>query len=212
MTKASKLSVGIIVMTVLVAVTLSALVRERPKALLMSVVFERYSTKMDFYVEDVAFLWLTNASDKTYYLAMTGNKDTRQLDTPIGFGRYKATNSGSESVMVDCYFSDQTATGTTNWAQRVSFTNASKCLVLAPRSTVRLRVPLPPEVQKRKVAVLCAELPASPSGFWVSSFGLSMLRMLPRSVGRRVLQPQFTVLRVWCDRELSHSDQRSAAK
>jgi hypothetical protein len=214
MTKASHWRVGIIVATVLVAVTVSVLlIGQHPKALPLSLVFERYSTRMEVYLEDVAFLWLTNASDKTYYLAMTGNTNTRQLDTVPGLGHYKATNIQSESVMVDCAFSDRTPTGTTNWAQRVSFTNASHCLTLASHSAVRLRVPLPPQGQRRKVAVLCVELPTGPSRFWLSSFGARILRLLPRSVGRRVLQPKFTVtvLKVWCDRELSHSDD-SAAK
>jgi hypothetical protein len=162
---------------------------------------------MDFYIPDVAFLWLTNASEKTYYLAMTGNTNTRQLDTPFVVGGFKANSS--ESVMVDCYFSDRTPTGTSNWAQRVSFTNASMCLGLAPHSAVRLRVALPLEGQKRKVAVLCTEPPAGPPRFWTSNIGLSILRMLPRSVGRKIFQPKFPVLRVWCDRELSHSDDRA---
>ena len=199
------------VTTVLVAVTVSALrISQQPKALPLSLVFERYSTRMEVYLEDVAFLRLTNASDKTYCLAMTGNTNTRQLDTAPSLGDYKATNIPSESVMVDCAFSDRTPTGTSNWAQRVSFTNASQGLTLASHSAVRLRVPLPPEGQKRKVAVLCAELPTGPSRFWFSSLGTTILRLLPRSVGRRMLQPKFPVLRVWCDRELSHSDDRPA--
>ena len=208
MTKASKWRVGAIVTTVLVAVTVSALlIRQPPQPLPLSLVFERYSTKRDFYIPDVAFLWLTNASEKTYYLAMTG---TRELDTPIGPIGYQ-TNS-SESVMVNCYFSDRTPTGTTNWAQRVSFTNASTgSLGLAPHSAVRLRVPLPLEGQKRKVAVLCAELQTG-QGFWTSRIGLRILRILPRSVGKKLLQPKFVVLRVWCDRELSHSDDRFSTK
>jgi hypothetical protein len=199
-----------IVMIVFVAATVSALlIRARPKALPLVLAFERYSTGLDFYAPHVAFLSLTNTSGKTYYLAMTGNIDTRQLDTPIGLGRYKA--GLSESLLVDCYFSDQTPTGTSNWAQRVSFTNARNCLALTAHSAARLRVPLPLE-GKRKVAVLCAESAASPSGFWLGKFGVGVLSRLPRGVRNRVLQPKLTMLRVWCDRELSPSAERSPTK
>src|SRR5262245_23169590 len=86
MTKASKWRVGFLFMGVLLVVTVSALLIGQPsKALPLSLVFERYSTRTELYVPEVAFLWLTNASDKIYYLAMTGNADTRQPDTPIGF-------------------------------------------------------------------------------------------------------------------------------
>jgi hypothetical protein len=111
--------------------------------------------------------------------------------------------------VVDCCFSDRTPTGITNWTQRVSFTNASKCVGVAPHSTLRVRVPLPPEGQKRKVAVLCAELPTGPPRFWLSKFGLTVLRALPRGVQRKVLGPKLTVLKVWCDRELSRPGNRS---
>src|SRR4051794_39797163 len=94
MKKALKWRVGMIVMIVMivfVAATVSALlIRARPKTLPLVLAFERYSTGLDFYAPHVAFLSLTNTSGKTYYLAMTGNIDTRRLDTPIGLGRYKA--------------------------------------------------------------------------------------------------------------------------
>lgn len=209
MTKAARWRVGIVV--VLAVATVAALVIRQPaQAPSLTLVFERYSTRMDFYIPDVAFLWLTNDSGKSYYLAMTGNTDTHQSDTPISLGHYKASNSGS--VMVDCCFSDRTPTGTSNWTQRVSFTNASMCVGVAPHSAIRLRVPLPPEGQKRKVAALCAELPAGPSQFWTSGIGLSILRLLPRSVGKKIIQSRFTVQKVWCDRELSHPDDRLSIK
>jgi hypothetical protein len=156
---------------------------------------------MDFFVEDVAFLWLTNSSDRTYCLPMTGGTNTLLWDTPLGLGRYQQQRS--QSYMVDCEFSDQTirSINPMQWGQ---------CLTLAPRSAVRLRVPLPPEGQNRRVAVLCTEAPSgSPRRFWTNGIGLSILRALPRSVGMKVLFSQPAVLRVWCDRELSNPPDKS---
>ena len=205
MARASELRDGIFVTTLLVVVILSGpLLLRHPKACPLSLVFERYDTEMDLDFDEVAFLWLTNASEKTYRCAMTGNTSTRFLDTPIGFGPY------SESFMVACEFRDQTPGGITKSTQPASFRNPSQSLVLTPHSAVRLRVALPPEGQKRKVAVLCEEQAVRLPRFWFSKFGLSVLRTLPREVQSKVIEP--AVLRVWCAQELSHPDERRAKK
>ena len=184
-------------MTLLVGVTACVLLMSRrSQARSLSLVFERYSTQTDFFVQDVAFLWLTNSSDRTYGLPMTGGTNTFLWDTPLGLGRYKQQRSGSH--MVNCEFSGEPirSMDPMQWGQ---------CLTLAPHSAIRLRVPWPPEGQKRRVAVLCAEQPSgSPRRFWTKGIGLSILRTLPRSVGMKLLFSQPGVLRVWCDRELSH--------
>lgn len=190
-------------MTVLAVVTACVLaVSHHSQAHYLSLVFERYSTRMDFFVEDVAFLWLTNSSDRTYCLPMTGGTNTFLWDTAPGFGRYKQQRNGSHEV--SCEFSDKPArfVNPMQWGQ---------CLSLAPHSAVRLRVALPPNGQKRRVAVLCAEKPSgSPRPFWTNGIGLSILRMLPRSVGMKLLFSQPAVQRVWCDRELSYPGERLA--
>ena len=208
MTSASKWRAGLLVATVLVAGAVSALlIGQGLKAGPLSLVFERYSTDLDFYVQDVAFLRLTNSSDRTYYLAMTGGTNTLLPDRLVDVIRQE--RQYSQSHMVNCEFSDQA-----NPMQDVSLSGWSRCVALAPHSAVRLRVALPPEGQKRRVAALCAELPSGPGRFWTSSFGLSILRTLPHSTAKAVLQLQSrpTVLRVWCDREFSHSDDRSTTK
>jgi hypothetical protein len=87
MTRAYKVRAGIIAVAVLVVVTAGVLLlTQRRQAPPLSLVFERYSTKMDFFVEDVAFLWLTNLSDKPYGLPMTGGTNTQLQDSPIGLG------------------------------------------------------------------------------------------------------------------------------
>ena len=147
---------------------------------------------MDFFFEDMAFLWITNSSDRTYWLPLTGGTDSFQLDTPIGLGGYKQQISGS--YMVNCEFSGEPARPVNPWGQ---------CLTLAPHSAFRVRVPLPPEGAKRKVAVLVCEPPSGPRPFWTNTIGLTILRTLPRSTAHKVLLRQPEVLRVWCDRELS---------
>jgi hypothetical protein len=190
-TGAQKVKAGIIAAAVLVGVIAGVLLMtHRSQTRFLSLVFERYSSDLDFYVHDVAFLWLTNSSDRTYVLPMAGGKDTFERDTVAG--------NYSGSYMFICVFSDQA-----NPMPQDSFAGWSKCLPLAPHSAVRLRVALPPEGQKRRVAVLCAETPSGrPRMFWTKGIGLSILRMLPRSVGRKLLFSQPAVLRIWCDREL----------
>jgi hypothetical protein len=184
---------GIIALAALGAATVCVVVlAHRAQAPSLSLVFERYSGPSDFFIPDVAFLRFTNSSDKTYWLPMAGGTNTLAQDSPIG--PYRA------SYLVDCQFSDQA-----NTKPRVSVMSWGKCVGVAPHSAVRLRVPLPPPGQTRRVAVLCAEEPSgSPRRFWTHGLGLTVLRMLPRSVGLRLLFSQPAVLRVWCDRELSH--------
>src|SRR5688572_32533106 len=116
MTRAHRMRAGIIALTVLVAVTACVLsMTHRPQAHSLSLVFERYSTRMDFFFEDMAFLWITNSSDRTYWLPLTGGTDSFQLDTPIGLGGYKQQISGS--YMVNCEFSGEPARPVNPWGQ-----------------------------------------------------------------------------------------------
>ena len=92
---------------------------------------------------------------------------------------------------------------------RVSFTSFGPCYAVAPHAAVRIRVPLPPRGEQRKVAVLCAEMPSgSPRRFWTEGIGLSILRRLPRSVRMKLRFSDPAVLRVWSDRELSPPGER----
>jgi hypothetical protein len=198
-TRAQKIKAAIVVTGGLLGATACVLLMTRQtQARSLSLVFENYgtTTDSDFNVQDVAFLWFTNSSDKAYGLPMVGSTNTFQRDTLIGH------DSGSYMIMWE--FRDQA-----NPMPRVSFATLGLCHVVAPHSAVRLRVPLPPQGQKRKVAVLCAEQPSdAPRTFWTKGIGLSMLRALPRSVGRKLLFAEPAVLRVGCDRELSQPGER----
>jgi len=193
-------------MAVLGAVTVSVvLITHRSQAPPLSLLFERYGTvttmdpfAMHFFVQDVAFLWITNSSAKTYYVAMAGGTNTSLPDAPIGFQQ----SSSGGSFMPMCEFRDQPPAGSV--PSPVSFASLGLCVNVGPHSAVRLRVALPPEGQKRKVAVLCTEPPPGIRPFWTSSMGRTVLRVLPRSVARKAMWRQPAVLRVWCDRELSH--------
>src|SRR5438105_181011 len=212
MARPSKLRAAIIGVTVLGALTVSVLlITHRSRALPLSLLFERYGkvttrdiVAMDLFVQDVAFFSLTNSSDKTYYVAM-GPTNTYLPDAPIGFGR---SNEGS--YLAICEFNDRPPTGSKQPMRRVSFASLGQCLALGPHSAVRLRVPLPPEGQKRKVAVLCTELPQGIRPFWTNSIGGIVLRVLPRSLARKAMHREPAMLRVWGDRELSHDDETRA--
>jgi hypothetical protein len=193
-TRAHKLRAGTIAVTVLMGVTVCVLlITHGSQAPPLSLAFERYGTDLDF--NAVAFLWLTNASDKPYALPMTGGTNTFQ-PALVGYG--------NGSYQIRCEFSDQA-----NPMPKVRLASLGPCHVLDAHSALRLRVELPGSGQKRRVAVLCFEQPSgSPRRFWTKGIGLTILRVLPRSVGRKLLFSQPAMLWVWCDRELSHSEER----
>ena len=199
MTRALKIRAGIIVTGVFLGATAYLLLlahQSQPHSL--ALVFEKYGTTTDvsFNVQDVAFLWFTNSSDKSYCLPMIGSTNTFQQDRLLGY------DSGSYLIRWEA--GDQT-----NPMRQVSFASLGLCHVVAPHSAARLRVPMPPQGQKRRVAVLCAEEPSGrPRPFWTKGIGLSILRTLPRSVRMKLLFSQPSVLRVWCDRELSRPGER----
>ncbi|MDB6112378.1 MAG: hypothetical protein JWR69_4128 [Pedosphaera sp.] len=179
----------------LIAVTCLVFTRDRAHDNQVSFTFQRYSNDLDPYVGDVAFLWLTNASKKSYLLSMTGNSNTFVADT--AFGRFK------QSWMVNCEFDDQTTSGRSNWTQLPSLWRGSNSyLGLGPRSGIVVRVPLQRDGQHRKAAVLC-EVPTTTSPFWAGGVGFQLLRVLPQSLRHKVIQPKPLLLPVWCDRELS---------
>src|SRR6185369_15011576 len=104
--RARRIGTGIIALTMLVAVAAGVLwIAQRSHPRSVSLVFERYSTRTDFFVQDVSFLWITNSGDKTYLLPMTGGTNTGQMDTMVGLGGYKQPISGSYSVL--CEFSGE---------------------------------------------------------------------------------------------------------
>ena len=101
----------------------------------MLVTFQRYSD-LDPYVGDVAFLNLTNTSNKPCRMFMEGNTNTLVVDTT--FGQFK------QSWLVQCEFSDRTEITGTNWIQHPSpDIRSNKCVTLGPHSAMVIRVPWP---------------------------------------------------------------------
>ena len=183
--------------------------RLQPQAL--SLIFQRYSN-FDAYMADgeIAFLWLTNASKKSYLLTMTGNTNTLVLDSTFnGLGQFK------QSWMVNCEFSDVTPYGRTSWTQMPSpFMRSNAYLSLAPHSGMTVRVPVPPSDQHRRVAVLCQmQEPFNPGPSWASKPGfLARLYWRQRVLLDKLASPKSHVLRVWCDRDLSRPNNLNAGQ
>jgi hypothetical protein len=168
----------------------------------VSLTFERYSD-LEPYVGDVAFLRLTNASNKSYLLTMTGNTNT--------FVFYNWFGRIGESWMVNCEFSDQTPTGRTNWSQQPSpVTSSNAYAELAPHSAIVIRVPVPPDGQRRRVAALYQPTASGwrQSRFWSTPFGLAMARILvrtlPKSELSKVANPRAVWLKAWYGTELTN--------
>jgi len=212
MTRAHKLRAGIIVAIVLGAITVSVLLLTgRSPARPLSLLFERYGTvttidpsTMNICVQEVAFFWITNSSENIYYLAQAGGTNTSLRDAPIGL--QPSWLEGSYMPMFE--FTDQPPTGSTRPLPPVSFASLGRCVSMGPHSGQRLRIPLPPEGQKRKFAVICTEPYPGIRPFWTSSMGGTVSRLLPRAVAKKAMWRQPALLRVWCDRELSHDRAR----
>lgn len=168
----------------------------------VALIFQRYSD-LDPHVGEVAFLLLTNASSKSYFVSMTGGSNTLVLDTFWGRNR--------QSLLINCEFSDETAGGWTNWTQMPSPSRGSNAYAtLGPCSGIVIRIPLAADGQRRKVAALY-EGPVTSSNFWVTPAGLRVARMIPRSL-RGQLLPSFSLRRAWCDRELSYPTEQPRQK
>ena len=212
MTRAHRLRAGIIAAIALGAVTVSVLLLTgRSPARPLSLRFERYGTvttidplTMNICVQEVAFFWITNSSETIYYLAQAGGTNTSLRDAPIGL----QPSWLEGSFMPMCEFTDQPPTGSTRPLPPVSFPSLGQCVLMGPHSAQRLRVPLPPAGQKRKFAVICTEPPPGIRPFWCSSMGGTVIRLLPRAVAKKAMRREPALLRVWCDRELSHDRER----
>jgi hypothetical protein len=159
----------------------------------ISLVFQKYSS-LD---GDVAFLWLTNASSRSYRLFMTGGNKSLLLDN-TEWGNLK------QSWMLNCEFHDETQTGWTNWMQMPSpVRGGNSYLQLGPTSGLMVRVPLPPDVHRRKVAVLYETVENVPA-FWGTAVGIRVFRMLPQSLRNHLVSPKPVLERVWCNRDLAY--------
>jgi len=191
----------------------------------LSLVFVRYSDDFDWHVQDVAFLLLTNASNRSYGVTMPGRSNTFIMDTVF--------KRATASYLVNCEFTDQTSNGWTNWAQKfpaltpfmtfrgtgahirltsvVVASSGAVFTTIGPHTGITIRVPTLPGGQRRRIAVLCQEMPElRPSSFWFSRAGRLLLVNLPRSIVSR-LYSAGPVLKVWCDRELSRAEAGAAA-
>jgi hypothetical protein len=153
-TRAQRIKAGIITAGVFVGATACVLLMtHQSQARSLSLVFEKYGSTTDvgFNVQAVAFLWFTNSSDKSYCLPMMGSTNTFQRDTPLGYD--------SGSYLIRWEFGDQA-----NPMPQVSFAGLGLCRVVGPHSAVRLRVPLPPEGQKRRVVCSAQSSPQGVPG------------------------------------------------
>jgi hypothetical protein len=102
-TRAQRIKAGIIAIGVFVGATACVLLMtHRSQERSLSLVFEKYGSTADvgFNAQDVAFLWFTNSSDKSYGLPMMGSTNTFQRDTPLSYD--------SGSYLIRWEFGDQT--------------------------------------------------------------------------------------------------------
>ncbi|MGZ5528228.1 MAG: hypothetical protein ACXWJB_06135, partial [Limisphaerales bacterium] len=114
------------------------------------------------------------------------------FNVPLALRRAPAED-GTSSVC--CEFSDKTATGWTNWMERIGTPSGYKAAVLLPHSSLNVAVPLAPAGQPRKVAVLCIPDLRDSTRTW-DKVHLWLLPHLPLHMRR------ISLSKVWCDREL----------
>jgi hypothetical protein len=145
------------------------------------------------YFEGTAVLVLTNNSTNYYGMCMPRGTNTDKHQPGL-LGRHRGT------VMVACAFSDQTPHGWSNWTDLPSTGNNYPGVILMSRQSMLLRVPLPAYGGKRKVAVICEQVPAILPLFR-SAAGARFFNMLPMRV--RNWLGRSKPRKVWCDTELS---------
>jgi hypothetical protein len=110
LTMRTKLKAAVIVVSLgIIAVICVLFASRRGHDDRVSLSFQRYSDH-DLYVDHMAYLWLTNASNKTYLLSEPGNTNTIAMGNLFHPERI--------SCMVDCEFSDETPSGWSNWMQQ----------------------------------------------------------------------------------------------
>lgn len=187
----TKLSTAsIVVGAVLVAAAYITFSKPRPHTAPVALLFQEYGP-----FDPSAYLWLTNTSTKPYRLTMTGSNLTYAMDYSFGKRR--------ESWLINCAFSDETANGVTNWLQQPALTNGGNAgLLLNPNTGILIRIPLPADGQRRKVAALY-EGSNTASAFWATPAGFRVFRMLPPWLRRRVC-PQRVLEKAWCEQVLSY--------
>ena len=105
------------------------------------------------------------------------------------------------SWMVSCAFRDKTPGGWSNWVQQPSTVRASNLYVrVEGHSEIMVRIPLPRDGSKRKVAVLCETQP----GWWNVPGLPKIIPFLPRWLLRRMAKDQPVITPVWADGEFAH--------
>jgi len=159
-------------------------------------------TNFSTYFEGTAVLVLTNNTTNYYGMCMPGGTKTEK-EQPGLPGRSRLTK------MVACAFSDQTPRGWSNWTDLPSDGNTYPGVILMSRQSMLLRVPLPADGRKRKVAVICEEVPAILPLFRTAA-GARFFNMLPARV--RNWLGRAKARKVWCDTELSLPPESESAQ
>ncbi len=152
----------------------------------LSANFLRYAVASDG-ITQVAVLTVTNQTGHSFKM-------------PLASGR---SSSGVDEFRVCCQFSEKTATGWTNWTERIGTPSGFTAVTLLPYSSLDVTVPLASAGQRRKVAVLC--LPnLRESALTSDKVHLWLLTHLPARYRRMSLTT------IWCDRELCSTSQTNA--
>jgi hypothetical protein len=172
-------------------------------------VFDRYDNSDGWLADDqVAFLWLTNASNKSYFLTRTGETNSLVMKTLF--------LDAKKSYLVSCEFIDESPSGSTNWIHQPPATaspgnRAYPVVILGPYSGISIRVPPPSGDQRRKVAVFCQVY--DPSASSASQGGLlTSLVWRGRGLVNKLISPGSPVLKVWCKQDLVPPQPQNASR
>jgi hypothetical protein len=177
----------------------------------VSLTFQRYEGNW-------AFLQLTNASDKSYYLqnqpsmpVMFSGTNGDAIDAIIDRYLFQQRNHQQQTVTLDCDFTDLTPTGRIFWSQwPTQMVRSNVYSELAPHAGISVQVPIPPEGLRRKVAApyYSFNLGWRTSKFWSTPAGsyvmMKLAVILTKSQFMKLMAPQPALLKTWCDTELTN--------
>ena len=147
------------------------------------------------YRPELVFLRLTNQSDSTFLVSMTGDTNT-----------FEGSMISESSCMLNGAIGEQRVDGTwTNLIQLPAAVRGNRAYVsVAPFSGMLVRMLLPVDGRVRRVGVVCEKL--SPPGkldkFFGTSIGRATMKLLPISVLRKLSAPPPPTI-IWCVNEIS---------
>ncbi len=189
---------GLVVVALLIVIGVGILLSwNRKTAPAVALTLERYNYLDTLADDHCAFFRLTNGSDRPLLLTMVGGRNTMAFVKPIILNRRRAKPAELKMTwQVNGAFSDKTPQGWSNWVQQPSTNRASNAYVnLNPHTAMTVRLPMPTDGSKRRVAVIYQ----TGSAAWENRVLPKVIPHLPRWALQRLANRYSKLHEVWAN-------------